>query len=169
MKVDDFNAPENRRAITRTKISFRVADNPDFKVLPLETIIIAKRGAAILKNRVRTTAVPVALDPNLMALQALPGMRAGFLKYQLEWRRLSRYCEDSGIPQLNNKDLYPRFFLRAPDDHQKQIVATVAAADAHHDALVAKVNAFEALKKSLMHDLLTGRMRVKNPETILKS
>jgi type I restriction enzyme S subunit len=160
MKVDDFNAPENRRLITRTKICFRAADNPDFKVLPLETVVIAKRGAAILKNRVRTTAVPVALDPNLMALQVLPGMRSDFLKYQLEWRNLSRYVESSGVPQLNNKDLYPRFFLRAPDDQQKQIVVTIAAADAHHDALVAKANAFESLKKSLMHDLLTGRVRV---------
>jgi hypothetical protein len=161
MKVDDFNAPENLRSITRTKIGFRAADNPDFKVLPLETIVIAKRGAAILKNRVRTTAAPIALDPNLMALQVLPRMRADFLKYQLEWRRLSRYCEDSGVPQLNNKDLYPRWFLRAPEDQQERIVAAIAAADRHHDALVVKASALETLKKSLMHDLLTGRVRVK--------
>lgn len=160
MKVDDFNAPVNRRCITRTKIGFRTIDNPDFKVLPLETIVIAKRGAAILKNRVRTTAAPVAIDPNLMALQALPGMCPRFLKYQLEWRKLSRYCESSGIPQLNNKDLYPRYFLRAPTDKQQQIVETIAAADAYEDALIGKRDAFEVLKKSLMHDLLTGRVRV---------
>jgi type I restriction enzyme S subunit len=169
MKVDDFNAPENRRSITRTKIGFRTADNLNFKVLPLDTIVIAKRGAAILKNRVRATAAPVALDPNLMALQTLPGMRPRFLKYQLEWRNLSRYCEDSGVPQLNNKDLYPRYFLRAPDDQQEQIIETLVAADAYEDALIGKLNALETLKQSVMHDLLMGRVRVKDSKTLLKT
>jgi type I restriction enzyme S subunit len=162
MKVDDFNLPSNRRTIVHTKIGFPAADNRIFKLHPPGTLIIAKRGAAILKNRVRTTAVPIALDPNLMALQVLPGIRPEFLRCQLGWRNLSRYVESSGVPQLNNKDLYPRYFLRAPDEHQRQIVETIAAAEAHEDALVAKCEAYEALKKSLMHDLLTGRVRVKS-------
>jgi type I restriction enzyme S subunit len=165
MKVDDFNGRENRRAIVRTKIGFRAVDNRLFKVLPPGHLVIAKRGAAILKNRVRITAVPIALDPNLMALQVLPGMRAEFLRYQLEWRNLSRYVEDSGVPQLNNKDLYPRYFLRAPDERQQEIIETVAAAEAVEDALISKCGAFEDLKKSLMHDLLTGRVRVTEPTT----
>lgn len=164
MKVDDFNGRENRRAIVRTKIGFRAVDNRLFKVLPPGHLVIAKRGAAILKNRVRTTAVPIALDPNLMALQVLPGMRAEFLRYQLEWRNLSRYVEDSGVPQLNNKDLYPRYFLRAPDERQHEIIETVAAAEAVEDALTSKCRAFEDLKKSLMHDLLTGRVRIRSAE-----
>lgn len=162
MKVDDFNAPTNRRTIVQTKRGFRAADNRLFKVLPPGTLVIAKRGAAILKNRVRTTTARVALDPNLMALQVLPGMQAEFLRYQLEWRNLSRYVEDSGVPQLNNKDLYPRYFLRAPDDRQQELVETVGAAEALEDALIAKSDAFEALKKSLMSDLLTGRVRVRD-------
>jgi type I restriction enzyme, S subunit len=97
----------------------------------------------------------------------LPGIRPEFLRCQLEWRNLSRYVESSGVPQLNNKDLYPRYFLRAPDEHQRQIVETIAAAEAHGDALVAKCAAYDALKKSLMHDLLTGRVRVKSPVEII--
>jgi hypothetical protein len=161
MKVDDFNLPTNRRRITCTKIGFRAADNRIFKLHPPGTVVIAKRGAAILKNRVRTTTVPVALDPNLMALAALRGMRPDFLRCQLDWRNLSRYVENSGVPQLNNKDLYPRYFLRAPDDQQQQIIEMITAAEAHEDALVAKSEALEALKNSLMHDLLAGRVRVK--------
>lgn len=162
MKVDDFNLPANRRRILGTKIGFRAADNHIFKLHPPGTVVIAKRGAAILKNRVRTTAVPIALDPNLIALAALPGMRPDFLRCQLDWRNLSRYVENSGVPQLNNKDLYPRYFLRAPDDQQRKIIEMVSAAEAHEDALIAKSEAFEALKKSLMQDLLTGRVRVKS-------
>lgn len=166
MKVDDFNDPANRRSIHRTKIEFRAADNPIFKALPVGTVVIAKRGAAIMKNRVRTTAVPVALDPNLMAIQPIQGIRPEFLRLQLEWRNLSRYVESSGVPQLNNKDLYPRYFLRAPDERQTEIIRVVAAAEDVDDALLARRDALEQLKKALMHDLLTGRVRVN--EALLK-
>src|SRR5438309_10381434 len=48
MKVDDFNLPANARRIGTTQIGFVASKNPRFKLLPLETIVIAKRGAAIL-------------------------------------------------------------------------------------------------------------------------
>jgi type I restriction enzyme, S subunit len=104
--------------------------------------------------------VPVALDPNLMALKALPSIHPEFLMYQLEWRNLSRYVESSGVPQLNNKDLYPRWFLRAPEDRQKEIVKIIKAADRREDAFLAKIDALLQLKRSVMHDLLTGRVRI---------
>jgi len=160
MKVGDFNLTENARCITRTKIGFVAGNNPSFRLLPVGTIIIAKRGEAIMKNRVRTTAVPVALDPNLMALKVRDDISPEFFRYQLEWRKLARYVESSGVPQLNNKDLYPRWFVRAPDDQQKEIVAVLSAAEQREDALRYKLSALETLKKSLMHDLLTGTVRV---------
>lgn len=160
MKVDDFNLPANFRRIVTTQIGFVADKNPSFKLLPLGTIIIAKRGAAILKNRVRTTEVPVALDPNLMALNVRDDILPDFFRYQLEWRNLARYIESSGVPQLNNKDLYPRWFVRAPEEQQKEIIAIISAAEQHEDALHRKLAALESLKKSLMHDLLTGAMRV---------
>lgn len=169
MKVDDFNSPANRRGIYRTSLGFRSADNPRFKLHQPGTVIIAKRGAAILKNRVRKSFVPIALDPNLMALQALPGIRPDFLRMQLEWRKLSRYVEDSGIPQLNNKDLYPRWFLRAPDSAQEEIIRVIAAVESYEDALLARADALEDLKKGLMQDLLTGTVRMPVHEDELRA
>ena len=160
MKVDDFNDPANRRTIIQTQIGFRARENEQFKVLPIGTVVIAKRGAAIMKNRIRTTAVTVSLDPNLMALQAQPGMHPEFLRLQLEWRNLARYVEDSGVPQLNNKDLYPRYFLVAPEHWQLEIINTITAAERAEDTLIAKCAALKQVKKSLMHDLLTGKVRV---------
>ena len=159
MKVDDLNDPANRRAIVHTKMGFCTVDNGRFKVLPVGTVVIAKRGAAIMKNRVRTTAVPISLDPNLMALRAVPGMRPEFLRLQLEWRNVARYVENSGVPQLNNKDLYPRYFLRAPDCRQLEIINTVAATEHLEERLISRCGALEHLKRSLMHDLLTGKVR----------
>lgn len=169
MKVDDFNSPENLRVITRTKIGFCAEQNPSFRLLQPNTVVIAKRGAAILKNRVRCNSVPIALDPNLMGLLPANGILADFLKYQLEWRNLSRYIESSGVPQLNNKDLYPRWFLKAPKHEQERIIQLVANAEAKQDALNAKLTALQELKKSLLHDLLTGRVRVNADATRIRA
>jgi len=160
MKVDDFNLPANQRQIVTTQIGFVRRKNPTFRLLPVGTVVIAKRGAAILKNRVRTTATPVALDPNLMALRVRDDILPEFFRYQLEWRNLARYVESSGVPQLNNKDLYPRWFVRAPEDQQREIVELMVAAERQEDALRRKLQSLEALKKALMHDLLTGTVRV---------
>lgn len=43
------------------KVGFHTDANPTIKLLPKGTLIIAKRGAAILKNRVRISAVPQCL------------------------------------------------------------------------------------------------------------
>lgn len=160
MKVDDFNLRANQREIVTTQIGFVSLKNSTFKLLPVGTLVIAKRGAAILKNRVRTTGVPIALDPNLMALRVRDDILPEFFRYQLEWRNLARYIESSGVPQLNNKDLYPRWFVRAPDDQQREIVELIASAERKEDALRSKLQSLKALKKSLMHDLLTGTVRV---------
>lgn len=160
MKVDDFNLPANQREIVTTQIGFVSLKNSTFKLLPVGTLVIAKRGAAILKNRVRTTGVPIALDPNLMALRVRDDILPEFFRYQLEWRNLARYVESSGVPQLNNKDLYPRWFVRAPDDQQREIVELIASAERKEDALRSKLQSLKALKKSLVQDLLTGTVRV---------
>jgi hypothetical protein len=97
-----------------------------------------------------------------MGIQMLPGMIPEFFRYQLEWRNLPRYLEDSGIPQLNNKDLYPRYFLKAPCSRQEDTIRRLSVAEAHEDALIAKLQGFEDLKKALMRELLTGRVRVNN-------
>lgn len=165
MKVDDLNDPANRRSIVRTKIGFRADENELFNVLPVGTVVIAKRGVAIMKNRVRTTAVPVSLDPNLMALRVLSGMHPEFLRLQLEWRNLSRYIENSGVPQLNNKDLYPRYFLRAPSQRQSEVIEIIGAAERLEDTLIAKCAALEQVKEAIMCDLMTGKVRVRSALT----
>lgn len=160
MKVDDFNDPANQRRIVKTQRGFKMAENPKIETLPIGTVVIAKRGAAIEKNRVRVTAVPVTLDPNLMGLRLADGLGSEFFRYQLEWRRLSRFCENSGVPQLNNKDLYPRPFLRPPPDEQDELVEVLRAAEDQEDRVNDVLLNLEHLKRGLMQDLLTGRRRV---------
>jgi restriction endonuclease S subunit len=163
MHVDDFNDPANHRHIVRTERGFNTADNPKIDTVPLGTIVIAKRGAAIKENRARMTVVPVTLDTNLMGLQLADGINPEFFRYQLEWRQLSRFCENSGVPQLNKKDLYPRPFLRPPFAEQEEIAGVLRAAEEQEDRINDELLKLESLRCGLMQDLLTASARKYGP------
>jgi len=111
-------------------------------------------------NRVRLLTRPTLLDPNLMAIQMLGDNSPEYFRCLLTHMNLSRFLEVSSIPQLNNKDLYPRWFIMPPPDEQRAIAERI---DAFHDLIRAKeskITALQRLKKSLMQNLLTGRMRL---------
>jgi restriction endonuclease S subunit len=159
MKVEDFNDEANARQITRTSLGFVRHDNPHVETLPLGTVVIAKRGAAISKDRVRVTRVPVALDPNLMGLRLIADIEPEFFRYQLEWRRLSRYVETSGIPQLNNKDLYPRPFIVPPAHDQTTIISLLKSVEQLEDLSLLRLRSTERLRRGLLQQLVTGMVR----------
>ena len=166
MKVDDFNHPSNATCIGRTETSLHFGEHSErFKTCSPGWLVIAKRGAAITHNRVRLLTRPTLLDPNLMAIQMLDDNSPEYFCDLLTHMNLSRFLEVSSIPQLNNKDLYPRWFIMPPPHEQRAIAEQIGALRCLIRAKEAKITALQRLKKSLMQNLLTGRMRL-SPEAI---
>lgn len=166
MKVDDFNNPLNAMRIVRTEISLYLGEHAArFKTCAPGWLVIAKRGAAITHNRVRLLARTTLLDPNLMAIQMLGGHSAEYFRYLLTHMNLSRFLEVSSVPQLNNKDLYPRWFAMPPPPEQTEIVERLNGVSDLIEAKRAKITALQRVKKSLMQNLLTGRIRL-SPEAL---
>lgn len=162
-KVDDFNSPGNERYLQQASTS--VVVTPESKCVPYAAggVVFAKRGAALTKNRVRINATPCFIDPNLMLLRPVPGVvESEFLRYYLMHFRLEKLGEDAGIPQLNNKDLYPKLFP-VPDDKaiRENIVKKLNAAEGLVDACNAQLAAARRVKQSLLQNLLAGRIRLK--------
>ena len=75
----------------------------------------------------------------------------------------------SGLNTINQRMLKRLVIPVVPKPEQEKIAEIVRQQRRHLEALVAKANVFESLKKSLMHDLLTGCVRLKNPNTVLQS
>ena len=73
---------------------------------------------------------------------------------------LFNLSDNSGIPQINNKHLYPKIFPVPTIDEQRTIAKVISAGD---DLLVSeeeKINRVSELRKALMSVLLTGELRV---------
>jgi type I restriction enzyme S subunit len=76
---------------------------------------------------------------------------------------LRRVTTSAGNHNINSNSIrLLRLPVPAHEHEQTRIIELARASRNHIDALVAKVAALEALKRSLIHDLLTGRVRVRD-------
>lgn len=74
---------------------------------------------------------------------------------------LRRAKTSNGTLKINNRDVRQIILPVPPPDEQAEIVNLAEALDHKTDSLAAVADAYQQLKWSLMHDLLTGKVRVK--------
>lgn len=166
LKVDDFNLPENRRGLHKSALRFEPKANSRVKTYPAKSLVFPKRGAAIFKNRVQILLAPATVDPNLMILLPGPRLDPIFFAYEMIHIGLYNLSDNSGIPQINNKHLYPYMFLVPSMDEQRAIRNIIESIDDRIDQEIEVGSAFKELKQSLMSVLLSGEVRVESTEDL---
>lgn len=74
----------------------------------------------------------------------------------------ARCATSSGLNTINQRTL-KRLIVPIPSTPEQQSIASIVEQQRQYlEALIAKQVKLEELKKSLMHDLLTGRVRVRH-------
>ena len=102
VKVDDLNESSHFQFDSAQRVDANTAVKPIRK----GSIIFAKRGAAILGNKVRVLGKTAYIDTNMMALEPR-GVDADFLWLFINQTGLYRIADTSTIPQINNKHIDP--------------------------------------------------------------
>jgi len=97
--------------------------------VPKGSIIFPKRGAAIMNNKVRITAVDICMDTNMMAIIPNESIESEFLYYTIGHEKLSRIADTSTIPQINNKHINPYKITVPPLPEQKAIADLLSTWD----------------------------------------
>ena len=166
LKVDDFNDPANANGLIRSEYTFVCTPILESRLLQPGTIVFPKRGAAIFVNRVELLKRTGTLDPNLMGLIPKSRFLPEFMRLVLLHRNLGTICDNSGIPQINNKHLYPLLFMMPGYEEQREIVTRVMKSEGLLFASTESVQKLQRLRTGMMQDLLTGNRRV---TSLLKS
>ncbi|USZ48826.1 restriction endonuclease subunit S [Halomonas sp. DN3] len=147
LKVEDLNNCEKYQS------SSREYSNDELGVIPCGSVVFPKRGAAILKNKVRINSLEVLMDTNLMAITPRSSVLAEFLYYMIVAEGLSKIADTSAIPQINNKHITP-YVVRLPrKPEQKKIADCLSSCDALITAQVKKLKALKNHKDGLMQQL----------------
>ena len=159
LKVEDLNNCQKYQTESREY------SDDEKNIVPTNSVIFPKRGAAILNNKVRINLVAVQMDSNLMAIYPKSvHLSYEYLYYQITFEQLHKIADTSTIPQINNKHIVPYLFPLPPLPEQKAIAHILSLMDStinKNNLLVAKK---QLQKKWLMQNLLTGKKRLKGFE-----
>lgn len=130
------------------------------KTVPRNSVIFAKRGAAISLNRVRILSEDSFMDTNLMALTCLGELDHEFLYYGLGHIGLWQFADTTSVPQINNKHVKPLCFPIPTLAEQRAIAAALSDVDALLGGLERLIAKKRDLKQAAMQQLLTGQTRL---------
>lgn len=162
IKVDDLNKVNDSYYLTKSKV---MVESSDFlKPLPLDILIFPKRGMSIFTNKIVISKIKGLLDSNLMGLKVIDKINTKFIFHVIKSRGLGDICDQSSVPQINNKHIYPLKFQIPPKEEQNRIVNFIDQKNQNYEKMIAKENKrIETLREylvSLISSTVTGNVQV---------
>ncbi len=155
IKVEDMNN------CTKYQKESRFYVNENSSTVPKGSIIFPKRGAAILKNKVRIADLDLLMDSNMMSLTIInPEVNIEFLYYTIINEKLLKIADTSTIPQINNKHIIPYLIAIPKKSEQQKIAKILSTWDQSISETQKLIEQLKLRKKGLMQQLLTGKKRL---------
>lgn len=162
IKVMDMNRCEAETPLQDAELARLVAaDEAIRRCIPPGAIVFPKNGAAVSTNKKRRVGEWCVLDPNVMALHAKDGTDQGFLFQWVQNFDLKSIVKPGPVPNFGKGDISGVRVPMPPTlDEQREIVAVLDAIDRKIDLHRRKRRVLEELFKALLHELMTGEIRV---------
>ncbi|WP_342399673.1 restriction endonuclease subunit S [Weizmannia sp. FSL W8-0676] len=163
-KVSDMNNEENEKYMLNANNYINEESVSEIKatIIPKNSIIFAKVGAALLLERKRILKYDSCIDNNMMALIVKENIDFNYVYYLLLNMKLSRFSNVGALPSLNSNDVYSlKCRLPMDYDEQKAVAELLSLFDKEINLLQNELIQIKQQKKGLMQLLLTGKVRVK--------
>lgn len=162
-KVSDFNHPENATFMRRSNnyLSEERISQYGYKLIPENSIVIAKIGAAVFLERKRILDRKSLIDNNMMALTfETPVANYRFLHQLLLTVKLSDLVSTTALPSLSASDVGALRIKLPSLEEQAAIADVLISMDEEIDFLEKRLTKTKAIKQGMMQELLTGRTRL---------
>jgi len=158
-----MNIGDNLNGVTCSSRYINKSEVNASNLLPVGTTIFPKRGGAILTNKKRLTECVICADLNIMGVTPKNGILPEFLFNFFLRLDLREINNGSSIPQINNYSIGPLLIAFPKSTTEQQtIVARLKSLSEETKRLESiyqrKLDALEALKKSLLHDAFRGAL-----------
>lgn len=163
IKVSDMNLPGNEIEFRSANLERQLPEKEALKrTVPTNSIVFPKRGAAIATNKKRLTTGYTVLDPNLIAVMPSKAVNHRYLFHWFNTFDLKKITDPGPTPQLNKKDIAPLKFPMPPVEEQEEIAAAIDAAEEKATLHSRKRDQLQDLFRTLLHELMTAKTRVKH-------
>ena len=162
IKVDDLNTITNKYYLT--KCNSYLSNSKELPPLPMDILIFPKRGMTILTNKIAISKLKGFLDPNLMGISVFNGVHIKYIFHVIKNRGLGDICDQTTIPQINNKHIYPLEFPLPPFEEQSLIVNSIDKKISSLDLIMnsekKRLDLLNEYRDSLISSLVTGKIRI---------
>ncbi|MCW0484564.1 restriction endonuclease subunit S [Gaoshiqia sediminis] len=168
-KVDDLN---NVDGFLLKPSSWRV-NSKKLRTTGKGTILLPKRGAAIMTNKVTQCSDSCVFDSNIMGIKVDNSIvHTDYICLWLKTRNLIELADVTTIPQLNNKHIYP-LLISLPDlEEQKRILEYLQEKTNHLGRSVSiamsEIEKAKEYQESLITQVVTGQLKVPMSELRLE-
>lgn len=169
-KVSDFSNIGNERTMCKANnyISPAIVDALNCNIIPCDSIVFAKIGAAIFLERKRMTSSDCCIDNNMMAysVDELVG-NAKYLCYLMLSINFGELANATALPSLSSKTVgnITKFF--PPTKAEQTAIANVLSdMDSEIAELEQKLSKYRNVKTGMMQTLLTGKIRLPEENVI---
>ena len=162
-KVSDFNNIGNEQYLKRANnyISPRIAEKLKCNIIPMDSIVFAKIGAAIFLERKKLTTVECCIDNNTMSFQANDCVSPHFSWYVFQTIRFGDLVEATALPSLSGKSIGGISKLFPPTREEQEAIASVLLDIDHAIADTSqRLDKVRQIKNGMMQQLLTGKIRL---------
>lgn len=162
-KVSDFNNAGNSRVMGKANnyISHNIASVLSCKIIPKNSVVFAKIGAAISLERKRITGFDCCIDNNMMSFLPYQKNIAAYMCYLFQTIRFGEFVEATALPSLSGKTIGEIQRTFPPTVEEQVAIATVLSdLDSEIEALERKLTKYRQVKQGMMQQLLTGKIRL---------
>ena len=171
-KVAQMNNHHSLMTTAELYFSEVIAKKEKIKIFPKGSILIPKRGGAILTNKKRMLIVDASYDSNIMGLKAINKVLSDeFLFAFLESIDLAKFVDTTTIPQINNKHIDMMDIPLPPLEEQRRIVGKLDGLFGKIDKSIALLDESIASASSLMLSALNEvfeELKIKNEMVAIK-
>ena len=158
-KVSDLNNIGNESCLDRSNnyIHEDVRRKLGLKLIPQNSIVFAKIGAAVYLERKRIMIHNGLIDNNMAAFIGNGTTIEKLMYYIFQLIRIGNYTNTTALPAVDLRGLgHHEAYYPVDPKEQSRIAAVLTAADEAIAASRALVEKYAAVKQGLMRDLLTG-------------
>lgn len=161
-KVSDFSNAGNEHTLCHSNnyISKSIAGTLRCQIIPSQSIVFAKIGAAIALERKRIISQDSCIDNNMMAFCVNDNENVYYFVELLRQIKFADYSESTALPALNIKRLRDCAIVVPPLPEQRRIAAAISDVDDLIGALGKLIEKKRAIKTGAMQQLLTGQTRL---------
>lgn len=164
LKVSDMNLTGNEKYFHTSNIQFKNTNTENFKrgFIKPYSLVFPKRGGAIGTNKKRITTKYSVLDPNLIGVEPNDNLNTKYIFHFFEMFDLMSLQDNNVVPQLNKHNVAGVVLPLPSFEEQLKIVEIIEGVERKLNFHIQKEAAFESLFKSMLHELMTGKTRVKD-------